>query len=388
MNEDQRTKALVRIIDENPLPKDLWEFFAADPNPLVRRALVGNHRIKHLTNTEFEMPASVEVELSADPDPKVRAEIARRTKNPELLSAMFGDQNQAVLAEVAGNPHTPLEALRGFLESDDPAVLEALAWNKSIDPQVALALVEMEVEPVLDNAKAMAHIFRMLGEGQGEADWNLGGYDLVLARNPATPISVLEVILSRGRNRALMELARRDDLMPPMYRQLAEDDRYTVRTELAGNTACPQQLLEALANDEDTDVVYAVVTNESAGAVALAIAAQNYLDRQGSGYQWSKYGRGIAKNIAIHPNADDAALILLSQSPDDSVVLAVASSYKATDSVLATLGLSKKDAIASAAISNKNCSKETLQMLSKHARRRSERNYARQALEWRAPIEN
>ena len=119
--------------------------------------------------------------LSKDPDPQIRAAVARNPKTPpNILTQLAKDENNTVVAAVAENPKTPYTILDAIADSHteksvlqkialNPNITEETAWKLTVDehphvrytlarnkfvPQVVLRTLEEDLIPYVRRAAA------------------------------------------------------------------------------------------------------------------------------------------------------------------------------------------------------------------------------------------
>jgi hypothetical protein len=160
--------------------------------------------------------ASVEPAILArNDDYVVRAVLAQRTDQPELLTLLSRDKRDEVVWRVAANPATPV------------AVLERLARHRKLRP--------------------------------------------LLAMNPALPAELLEKYTHSSDISVLWRAVRNPAVEPERLVQLSTDKSFGVRWGVAANVSTPATTLSTLAADDDDGVRLALALNPSTPAVALAV---------------------------------------------------------------------------------------------------------------------
>ena len=221
------------------LPDFIVEQLARDPVEEVRWAAVESR----------DLPLNLRLELTRDPSPQVRREIARQ--NPyyedrlvpaEVLERLANDESQSVREVVAENPNTP------------PEVLAQLANDTSGEVK----------KKVVSNPNTPVEILERLGLSEGIFD----------KRNPKTPGSVLALAVERAKNeKALIELleySTLDSQMPAeTLEKLASDSRSTVRCLVAKHRNTPARALEGLAEDDYWSTRLGVCKNRNTPARVL-----------------------------------------------------------------------------------------------------------------------
>src|SRR3712207_6727631 len=97
--------------------------------------------------------------LAADPDVKVRREIARsRTARPEILYYLASDAAVAVRREIAANARTPFQADLLLVKDPDEAVRADLARKvAALLPDLSADEQSQARERVIEMVTALAH---------------------------------------------------------------------------------------------------------------------------------------------------------------------------------------------------------------------------------------
>lgn len=198
--------------------------------------------------------------FAADPDPRVRAELARWVGLPSrILHELADDPDIGVVAGVAGCASLPVEVAKRLAGHPDGEVRAELSSNptQTVPPDVLVALLTGGIGPirtcpacrVQDVAEPCDHV-AVIELARGYA-----------IRNILTPTSALVGFADSSDASDRAAVAARADLPADVLARLAADDAAAVRATVAENPGTPPAVLRTLAHDHDKDVRRAIARN-------------------------------------------------------------------------------------------------------------------------------
>lgn len=133
-----------------------------------------------------------------------------------------------------------------------------------------------------------------------------------VAGNPRTPLAALRAFFDDRSTEVRKSAAQNEALLDGDLRQLSLHPDPEVRHVIAGRSATPVDVLEALALDDDLGVAAAVGRNENASTLALHRVARRVSNT------WT------LEHIAVHPAAAVDDLLYLIDQGEQSVLLTMA----------------------------------------------------------------
>jgi len=234
--------------------------------------------------------------LARSDDYVVRAVLAQRTDQAEVLTVLSRDKREEVVWRVAANPSTPV------------AVLNRLARHRKLRP--------------------------------------------LLAMNPALPGGLLEKYARSSDVSVLWRAVRNPSVAPSRLVELATDSDFGVRWGVAANPSTPATALSSLASDEEDGVRLALALNPATPAEVLAALIEtDFDDVRRAVAQNPSTSAGtlvalvpdLAYWVAENPASSPAVFAAMAQHPEAYARLLAAQS-PATPS--ATLELLARDADA------------------------------------------
>ncbi|QIR38607.1 hypothetical protein HCG51_19155 [Tolypothrix sp. PCC 7910] len=269
--------------------------------------------------------------------PRALSEIVQSTQNSgntpnqtvDLLKSAFPGNHNDVLRSIAGNPHTPIEALeilarREFVgATPDPQALippttndeivRSLAYNPSLTPQLLGILTQdpsVEVRVCLVRHPNLTEaLWLRLAE-----DTAISVREAVAAANNA-PVSVLELLAQDEQSEVRIKVATNSHIPIPVLELLASDENPSVRTAAASNPHLPESILTQLASDEKVEVRRAVAQNPNTPA-AIKQTLRDLLVQPNTQQATSTTLRGI--NRIYNPSSDDITSILTEYATSES----------------------------------------------------------------------
>ena len=251
-------------------PVQLLELLAKDKEPLVRLAIAEN------PNT----PVAVLEALAKEKDEDVRYWVALNPNTPvAVLEALAKDTDSDVRSSVALNPNTPVALLEALAKDEDWDVRRSVALN----PNTPVALLKALAKDVYQYVRSS------------------------VAQNPNTPVGLLEA--------------------------LAKDKDSGVRSSVAKNPNTPVAVLEALREDEARLFSEALSMLSPRGKPVLPEASICRWLQQLTDFPSTPDNKALTKasrnknwlirlGVALHPQASDAMLELLTADTDVDVAAA------------------------------------------------------------------
>jgi uncharacterized protein (DUF2336 family) len=196
------------------LPEALVRLLAADPERRVRGNVAERSR---------PLPPDVNRQLADDSHYEVRAAIAARTDDAQVLVLLSEDENNYVRVVVAGNPATPPDVVRRLASDAHFWVRKTIAQREDL-PRHLLELLARDPDGRVRKAIA-------------------DRLDLPTDLSPEAFKGLMEIMDWRWK----AAIAKREDLPPEMYGLLAGDRSVTVLRTLSRNPACPTEAAEVVA---------------------------------------------------------------------------------------------------------------------------------------------
>lgn len=239
------------------------------------------------------LPTGVYRDLAADPDPRVRAAVARNRDVPVAVSAALADDaDPRVRAAVAMRRHLPEEVLHRLLGDPEREVRHAaLLWAAAIPPHL--------VEPFLgepghgrDTAVALVELTPALIE-------RFRDDRAALARNPSLPPDLMPGFLDEG-----PALAQNPALPAPLVETLVATGDPAVHRSLLERTDVPAHLLWRLLPDTEDDEPFPVVAPLDPGRATLG-ERLSYLEHPHPAFRRTLALSGDLPRDAVHRLATD-----------------------------------------------------------------------------------
>jgi hypothetical protein len=327
-------------VSANPnAPADSLARLATDSEFIVRREVA-----KHPST-----PPDTLVYLTDDSDSSTRYNVARHPNTPSsALARLANDQGgQHVLSAVAENPATPPEIASRLESSSRPEAREARSWNTSPGRLAELAdrlqgflRSEIAANPStpVDTLKGLA----------ADPDPTVSSR---LARNARAPRDVLEVLAMSTSEYTRKEVAANRNSPASVLRELASDSSLDVRAAALRNPNMPPDVLAAFANTSHSRIRQAVAANRSTPAHVLAglasdrtvavrssLARNPILPRDRLGRLAEDLSQAVREAAAENTRAPADVLSRLANDADRSVRLAVLTNPMSPSEVLSQLG--------------------------------------------------
>ncbi|BAZ01968.1 leucine rich repeat variant [Tolypothrix tenuis PCC 7101] len=269
--------------------------------------------------------------------PRALSQIVQSTQNSgntpnqtvDMLKSAFPGNHNDVLRSIAGNPHTPIEALeilarREFVgatpdpqalipPTTDDEIVRSLAYNPSLTPQLLAILTHdpsIEVRVCLVRHPNLTEaLWLRLAE-----DTAISVREAVAAANNA-PVSVLELLARDEQSEVRIKVATNSNTLIPVLELLARDENPSVRTAAASNPHLPESILTQLASDEKVEVRRAVAQNPNTPA-AIKQTLRDLLVQPNTQQATSTTLRGISR--IYNPSSDDITTILAEYANSDN----------------------------------------------------------------------
>jgi hypothetical protein len=317
---DSSVRVRATVAEHPALSAELRRRLAHDSSPNVRCMLARNpcleselleqlvydrtHKVRTAAAAHPQLPPALFVQLLSEGRQEVLRGLAANPQLPvELVEQLLTSAHAAIRRRAAAHPALPPERLRQLAASRDQALLSGLARNPAAPPEVLEQLAQRSIElevavsahphtpPAVLEQLATRSLSRIQANGALESS-PLYDHDLLLLRNlaanPATPLSLLEQLLTVNNEeitvlvathpRVLAEgqqlihdyllealreeiikadlpsrlrwlLLQRRDLPAPLLEIFANSGRWIERYLVARHCATPASVLEALAHD-------------------------------------------------------------------------------------------------------------------------------------------
>jgi len=171
---------------------------------------------------------------------------------------------------------------------------------------------------LLDVKNASPEMFEELAEDE---EWRVRSE---VAKNPNTPVEVLRKLAEDENERVRREVAKNPNIPVEVLRKLAEDENETVTSNVAKNPKTPPEILRKLAEDEDWHVRYDVARNPNTPVEVLRKLAE---DENGD-VRWG---------VATNPSIPAEAFMKLAEDEDLYVRMKVAGNPKTPPEILMEL---------------------------------------------------
>ena len=276
-----------------------------DPKAAARAAAIDNP----------SWPPPMLAAAAQDDSDLVRASVAAKTRDPNQLWRLVGDQPD-VRSAVAANPASQPDLIWYLATDKEPDVRAAAGRNPNCPPE-ALQHLAGDSRTPQEAAAANPNCppETLLAAYRGKIPSRRG-----LAANPACPLDLLAILASSG----VVEIraaAAGNPNCPPEVLQQTVRDYPEVCSATAGNPNCPPEVLEQLAGSEHAQVREAVASNPVCAAAQLSLLAHDSALR-------------VCTSAAGNPNCPPAALVRIAGGADE---IAAAAAIRS----LATAGLSR-----------------------------------------------
>jgi hypothetical protein len=296
----------------------------------------------------------------------VRLSLARSaTASPELLERYAQSTEEEILIAVGGNPNTPLDVLKALVS--EPPVLDGYEYAESEDhhriftaivrnPNVSGELLRQIVDQwgiaeyeIARNPKTPIDLLEKF------SNWRNDQMLLALCQNPATPQSIIEKLVIEEfdtvRSAAKLHqnvpvnlaellcfIEERPGTSPQLLEKLVTDSRHHVRSLVAKHPKTPLTALEILAQDDNHQVASQAGHNPSASEAVLINYAKSLVKQ---GEIISSYTREIGEREAIslinHPKTTEKILEILTLFGGGYINSNIAKSKKASVELLLKL---------------------------------------------------
>jgi hypothetical protein len=359
---------------------------ASDESAAVRLALTQNFDIpeevlEHLTGDEnidirqsvaeaFNAPAGILIRLAGDKDSTVRKTIAENTIAPQVLAKLDGDESLDVRLALAANGSTPPDVLARLATDDDIEVRTSAQKTRTRIESQTLGASLKELRLTAKNPATPIEMLESLAtHEQSQVRQNVARnpaapLDLLTrlasdpeprvrsgaAMNSHTPIALLLQLANDGDRVVRLRLAANEHATPDILMRLADDRDNAVRGKVADNVNTPAELLARLADDEDSDVRHSLATRENASAELLTRLA---------GDESSDVRIAVAEN----PNTPVDVLTRLARDEDDDVRQIVVDTPSLPVELLASLASDENSDIRATVAGSTTASPELLAKL-------------------------
>jgi len=247
-----------------------------NPNPWIRRAVVLHE----------SLPAQDLGVLASDPEPCVRAEVARHARCTEFPH-LIHDAHPRVIESLARNPAGPLEQVVSW----------KTAWILVENPNTPREVLERLTHlPSLENAVQM-HTDRHTNSRLPPRPPRE-----LQAADPSIPSWRLKLLARPFELRDVRIAAIRNPGFPPDALEHAEDPDDLIRYAVASNPWTPLEILQSLATDSYIYVLAAVASHpNSSDELLMAIDYSNDI---------------VARALAGNPRTPEPLLQKLAQTKD------------------------------------------------------------------------
>lgn len=291
---------------------------------------------KHLTEEEWRrshramkqnVPPEEMAELAADPEPKVRENVAWNSHSPEeLLRQLAGDPVVGVRRKLAFNQGCPPDALARLADDTDFEVRRRVCWRSEL-PAAAILRLAVDPDPEIQRR---------------------------LAANPSAPASLHSEWAHSPDPEIRAGLARNPGALPELLRGLVADDSIKIRRAVAANPATPAAALEVLSSDNSSEVRASLGGNPNLPA---SLAAQLARDSESA----------VREAVAVHPALDleQARVLLVDSAP--AVRRAVAARRDLDSAIYRNLATNGTAGMAKVLAHNPAAPGDVLKMLSLHS---------------------
>ncbi|MFB2917310.1 hypothetical protein [Aerosakkonema funiforme] len=300
-----------------------------------------------------QMPASTLAQLANYNDNSVRYRVAAHPNTPaSALERLSRDSYIPTARAIASNRNTPPHVLEQLATHPDYTTRYNVAQNRNTSP-AALELLARYIE---SEANAPSTTNDAIKSTIGSGDNN--EIRKMLARNPRTPVAVLEMLAARefasGEETAqeinpfsgpktpeevLESLVYNPSLTPQILARLAFDPSPKIRSLLIRHPNATPELWEQLARDENVEVRCTIASSTNCSISILQTLAS---DRE----------EDVRNKVAANPNTPANTLEFLSQDLDAKVREAIASNPNTTPSVLEQLAQDEKVEVRRAVAKN------------------------------------
>ena len=270
------------------------DFFENDDNRDVTAALIGRfyENIERNHNVQYATTGLVH--------------LLKQTQNEELLEAISHLEPLQFHPEIAillaKDTKTPKRVLRRFLREGESRLLEALAYNQSLECDMVRSLKENGYGAIVaQNIILTAEIFKELREYSFDLAQNSSLSEameqelledeseeivLLLAKNSRLSQETLQKIVAKKSPKVEAAVAEFQKLSQEHFYELFESGAYSVA--LSRNSATPSEIVQKLFESGDVAVLEGLSRNE---ATPVDILYQLQLD--------SRFARAVKTNAAF-----------------------------------------------------------------------------------------
>lgn len=233
MSENEHIRAIVAKYTDNV---KFLKALATDTDINICKNILNNSNCTH----------EVEEILAQNSNPYCRSEVAKKTKNQDILRYLAKDKDWWVQCKVAEN------------EKTTPDVLADLSKHSRWEVR----------EEVAENANTAEETLETLSFDKDEEVY------FALALNPKTSTSILEHLMEKkmstqDKRELCVLIAMNPNLSEELFKDFAKSSDYRLREAVASNENIPANLLSVLARDNRNDVRMNVACNKNTDAKTL-----------------------------------------------------------------------------------------------------------------------
>ena len=385
-----------------------------------------NIEIKQAIAERIDIPFEIQKDLATDPDSGIRQKIAKNPYiDPTILESMAQNtSDQAVLVRLASNSSLPKSAMERLAVIEDGQIIDALTENSNLTAKSFSLILQNKCRPLFTGLQLARDADTDPELLVAAATVERCPYFILeaIASNPNTPTDTLLTLSKNGVPKIRAAVGENPSTPTTLLNELAEDESYEVRcgvaknpqitrdllvklyTEsanligatkecllwivnhgtsyaryrLASSSFVPEECLIELTNDNDSEVLRALLTNEKTPdnakekilqTVADLSSGSLYEERQKQERKENPYCR--AENepyfyLASNFNTPSNILGFLAHKMDWKVASALSCNPNTPLSVLEEILQEDTPTYSSTIAKRRNLSKRLLERLSKN----------------------
>ena len=153
--------------------------------------------------------------------------------------------NQEIVAGLLGNPSVPINLRERLWERYKTTPNDESEYLEDWDMRLAVAF-----NPQTSEEQRIEYLQQLLSNQVSHIGWKAGGYVYQnIAKNPLTPISILEFIVENIRG-GIRDVLENPNVPVSVLRQAAQNNNSTIQELIIKNPNTPEDLLEELTSGQ------------------------------------------------------------------------------------------------------------------------------------------
>jgi len=255
-NVQYATTGFMHLISQTSNPELIEMIFELEPlqKSLHVEENSANLNILSAIATHYKTPNSVLNQLIKKANPRVKRLIAMRTDcDEEMQIKLYDSKDEVVLEALSKSKNLSSELISKLLEND--MYVKNLAKNLKLESAIFEELVKKAPAEVAKNSSLTPYMQRHL------ADLNLNEANIALANNENLDNSVAMELLKLNSKTLTCEIYKNSTLSHSTLREAYKDD--TNHASLAQNINTPHEILEALSQSQDIELLKVLAQNKN-----------------------------------------------------------------------------------------------------------------------------